>query len=100
MRGVAVLLACSTILRSRTAHRRTKATRLNKKIIKLNEEIQRPKALDAEMAAPDRQILLTNPDARSMATSGRDNNTWMSLWNGFIIDSSRKWGRVFGYGRI
>ena len=24
-----------------------------------------------------------------MATSGRDNNTWMSLWNGFIIDSSR-----------
>jgi hypothetical protein len=30
----------------------------------------------AEMAAPDRQILLTNPDARSMATSGRDNNIW------------------------
>jgi hypothetical protein len=28
------------------------------------------------MAAPDRQILLTNPDARSMATSGRDNNIW------------------------
>jgi hypothetical protein len=46
MRGVAALLACSTILRSRTAHRRTKVTRLNKKIVKLNEEMQRPKVLD------------------------------------------------------
>jgi transposase len=49
-----------------------KVTRLNEKIAKLHEEMKRLKALETQMlAAPDRQISLTDPDSRSMATSGR-----------------------------
>ena len=54
----------------------------------------------AEMAAPDRQILLTNPDARSMATSGRDNNIWDEPMEWLQYRFITKWGRLFGYGRI
>jgi hypothetical protein len=50
----------------------TKTTHLKEKIAKLKEEMQRLKALDVRrLAAPDQQISLTDPDARSMATSGR-----------------------------
>src|SRR6478736_3372238 len=50
----------------------TKSTRLKEKLAKLEEEMQRLKALDMQMlATPDQQISLTDPDARSMATSGR-----------------------------
>ncbi|MFQ5567640.1 MAG: IS1182 family transposase, partial [Paracoccaceae bacterium] len=50
----------------------TKTARLQEKIAKLKEEMQRLKALEAQMlAAPDQQISLSDPDARSMATSGR-----------------------------
>jgi hypothetical protein len=50
----------------------TKTTRLKEKIAKLKEEMQRLYALKGRMlAAPDQQISLTDPDARSMATSGR-----------------------------
>ena len=46
--------------------------RLEDKIAKLKEEMERLKALDVERrASPDQQISLTDPDARSMATSGR-----------------------------
>ena len=46
--------------------------RLQEKIIKLREEMQRLKALEVQMLdTPDLQISLTDPDARSMATSGR-----------------------------
>jgi hypothetical protein len=42
------------------------------KIAKLGEEMQRLADLEAQMlASPDQQISLTDPDARSMATSGR-----------------------------
>ena len=52
--------------------RETKIERLNDKIVKLKQEMQRLKALETEMlAAPDQQLSLTDPDARSMATSGR-----------------------------
>jgi hypothetical protein len=52
--------------------RTTKSTRLKEKIAKLKEEMQRLKALDVQMlATPDQQISLTDPDARSMAASGR-----------------------------
>jgi len=52
--------------------RATKTARLKEKIAKLKEEMQRLHALEARMlAAPDGQISLTDPDARSMATSGR-----------------------------
>ena len=49
-----------------------RTTRLKEKIAKLGEEMKRLEALEAERRkAPDRQISLTDPDARSMATSGR-----------------------------
>src|SRR5437899_12354420 len=51
---------------------KTKTSRLKEKIAKLEEEMQRLRALEARMlATPDQQISLTDPDARSMATSGR-----------------------------
>ena len=50
----------------------TKTTRLKEKIAKLKEEMQRLYGLKARMlTTPDQQISLTDPDARSMATSGR-----------------------------
>jgi len=50
----------------------SRVTRIHEKIDKLQEEMQRLKALEVEMmASPDEQVSLTDPDARSMATSGR-----------------------------
>jgi len=50
-----------------------KVTRLKSKIEKLQEEIVRLNAINAEMMeSEDKQISLTDPDARSMATSGKD----------------------------
>jgi transposase len=50
----------------------TKTTRLKEKIAKLKEEMQRFLSLKVRMfATADQQISLTDPDARSMATSGR-----------------------------
>ena len=41
--------------------------------MKLREEVARPGAIKAEMmTSEDKQISLTDPDARSMATSGKD----------------------------
>ena len=49
-----------------------KSGRLEDKIAKLKEEMARLKKLETQMLqAPDQQISLTDPDARSMATSGR-----------------------------
>src|SRR3982074_2639688 len=51
---------------------KTKTTRLKEKIAKLKEEMQRLEILKVKMlATPDQQISLTDPDSRSMATSGR-----------------------------
>src|SRR3990172_7893730 len=51
---------------------RTKTSRLKEKIERLKEEMQRLEILKVKMlATPDQQISLTDPDARSMATSGR-----------------------------
>ena len=50
-----------------------KVAHFKDKIVKLNEEIARLSAIKAEMMkSEDKQISLTDPDARSMATSGRD----------------------------
>src|SRR6266851_2209549 len=55
----------SEALAAKTAH-------LKEKLAKLASEVQRLKAIEKEMlASPDRQISLTDPDSRSMATSGR-----------------------------
>src|ERR1700746_2638053 len=49
-----------------------KTTHLKEKLAKIKEEMERLKGLEAErLAAPDQQISLTDPDSRSMATSGR-----------------------------
>jgi len=45
---------------------------LKEKLAKLATEQQRLQELEKEMlASPDQQISLTDPDSRSMATSGR-----------------------------
>jgi transposase len=52
-------------LAAKTAH-------LKEKLAKLATEMQRLRAIEKEMlASPDQQISLTDPDSRSMATSGR-----------------------------
>lgn len=53
-----------------------RTTRLREKVEKLRTEMQRMQALAKEVeAAPDQQISLTDPDARSMATSGKGTGT-------------------------
>jgi len=55
----------SEALAAKTAH-------LKEKLAKLASELQRLKAIEkAMLASPDQQISLTDPDSRSMATSGR-----------------------------
>ena len=50
-----------------------KVTRLQDKIVKLKEETTRLNAINADMMkSEDKQISLSDPDARSMATSGKD----------------------------
>src|SRR5262249_11207481 len=49
-----------------------KATRLKEKLAKLKEEMAKLAAYEKQMlASSDQQISLTDPDSRSMATSGR-----------------------------
>ena len=49
-----------------------KTTHLKEKLAKLASELERLKAIErAIQASPDQQISLTDPDSRSMATSGR-----------------------------
>jgi transposase len=55
----------SDALTAKTAH-------LKEKLAKLASEMERLKAIEkAMLASPDQQISLTDPDSRSMATSGR-----------------------------
>ena len=55
----------SEALAAKTAH-------LKEKLAKLESEMQRLAAMEKQMlASPDQQISLTDPDSRSMATSGR-----------------------------
>jgi hypothetical protein len=49
-----------------------KTAHLKDKLAKLASEVERLKAIEKEMlASPDEQISLTDPDSRSMETSGR-----------------------------
>jgi hypothetical protein len=55
----------SETLAAKTAH-------LKEKIAKIGEEMKKLDAVEKQMlASPDKQISLTDPDSRSMATSGR-----------------------------
>ena len=50
-----------------------RVARLQDKIVKLKEEIARLNAINSDMIkSEDKQISLTDPDARSMTTSGKD----------------------------
>jgi transposase len=50
----------------------TKTERLKEKLAKLKEEMAKLATVEAQMlASPDQQVSLTDPDSRSMATSGR-----------------------------
>jgi transposase len=50
----------------------TKTERLQEKITKLKQQMEQLEAIEAQLQeTPDKQISLTDPDARSMATSGR-----------------------------
>ena len=50
----------------------TKTERLKEKFAKLKEEMAKLATIEAQMlASPDQQVSLTDPDSRSMATSGR-----------------------------
>jgi hypothetical protein len=58
--------------RQETAGAKAKATRLEEKIKKLRQEVRRLRKLETRMLqSSDQQISLTDPDARSMATSGK-----------------------------
>ena len=58
--------------RQETAVAKAKTERLENKIATLKQEMARLKKLEVRLLqAPDQQISLTDPDARSMATSGR-----------------------------
>ncbi len=58
--------------RQESAVAKDKTEHLQDKIAALEEEMERLKKLEVRMLeAPDQQISLTDPDARSMATSGR-----------------------------
>jgi transposase len=49
-----------------------KTERLKEKLAKLTQEMAKLAAIEAQMlASPDQQVSLTDPDSRSMATSGR-----------------------------
>ena len=50
----------------------TKTERLKDKLARLKQEMARLATIEAQMlASPDQQVSLTDPDSRSMATSGR-----------------------------
>jgi transposase len=62
-----------------------KAEHLKEKLVKLEVEMQRLAVMEKMMlASPDQQISLTDPDSRSMATSGRGSGVvgyrWTLFW--------------------
>jgi transposase len=66
------LAALETADRQEGELAKSKAVRLRDKIAALREQMKAFKALEPVVAAaPDQQLSLTDPDARSMATSGR-----------------------------
>ena len=66
------LAAMETADRTHSEVAEAKTSRLTDKIAKLKQQMQDLKAMEQRLQeAPDGQISLTDPDARSMATSGR-----------------------------
>ena len=66
------LAAMDTADRTHSEVAEAKTSRLKDKITKLKQQMQDLKAMEQRLReAPDGQVSLTDPDARSMATSGR-----------------------------
>ena len=66
------LAAMDTADRTQSEFAEAKAGRLKDKIAKLKQQMQNLRAMEQQLQeAPDGQVSLTDPDARSMATSGR-----------------------------
>jgi transposase len=66
------LAALDTADREEPSVAQAKTARLHDKISMLKEQMRQLKEIEVQrIAAPDQQISLTDPDARSMATSGR-----------------------------
>jgi transposase len=66
------LAAMDTADRTQSDVAEAKSERLKDKIAKLKQQMQELKAMEQRLQeAPDGQLSLTDPDARSMATSGR-----------------------------
>lgn len=66
------LAALDTADREEPSVAQAKTARLHDKISMLKQQMQQLKEIEVQrIAAPDQQISLTDPDARSMATSGR-----------------------------
>jgi len=64
--------ALDTADRTQPADFEAKTTRLQDKLVKLRKQMQRLREVETELRQqPDEQLSLTDPDARSMATSGR-----------------------------
>src|SRR5260221_5111370 len=70
--GVYFCSACIAFIAAMTFSHSAILSRMREKIAKLEDEMRRLEGIEARMlAAPDQQVSLTDPDARSMATSGR-----------------------------
>jgi uncharacterized phage infection (PIP) family protein YhgE len=66
------LAAMDTADRTQSEFAEAKAGRLKDKIAKLKQQMQNLRAMEQQLReAPDGQVSLPDPDARSMATSGR-----------------------------
>jgi transposase len=64
--------ALDTADRTQPADLQSKTTRLQDKLIKLRKQMRNLRKIEIELGQqPDEQLSLTDPDARSMATSGR-----------------------------
>jgi transposase len=66
------LSALDTLDRTEPTEAEAKTAHLNEKLKKLKQQMRRLRKIEAELKTqPDEQLSLTDPDARSMATSGR-----------------------------
>lgn len=66
------LSALDTVDRTEPAEAEAKTENLNKKLKNLKRQMRQLRKIETELKAqPDEQLSLTDPDARSMATSGR-----------------------------
>ena len=66
------MAALDTADRTQSVDLQAKTTRLQDKLVKLRKQMQLLREIEIELAEqPDQQLSQTDPDARSMATSGR-----------------------------